>query len=156
MRVSIHASRLKAASDGSWFETSPARPPGGRSIGGPFLRPAVWSLAASLLASAASAVGDELNALSAPRSGLADLSFEELATIKIATVYGASKHEQKITEAPSTVSIVTREDIQEYGYSSLADILRSVRGFYVTSDRKYSYIGVDGFNRPGDFGDERW
>ncbi|HSH38199.1 MAG TPA: TonB-dependent receptor plug domain-containing protein, partial [Chthoniobacterales bacterium] len=72
--------------------------------------------------------------------------------IKIPTVYGASKHEQKITEAPSAVSVVPREEIQAYGHRTLADILRNVRDFYVTYDRNYAYVGVRGFNRPGDFG----
>ena len=69
----------------------------------------------------------------------------------IPTVYGASKYEQKVTEAPSSVSIVTASDIQHHGYRTLADILRSVRGFYVTNDRNYSYLGVRGFGRPGDY-----
>jgi iron complex outermembrane receptor protein len=72
--------------------------------------------------------------------------------IEIPTVIGASKHEQKVTEAPSAVSIITRDDIQKYGHRTLADILNGVRGFYVTFDRGYSYIGVRGFNRPGDYG----
>ncbi len=70
---------------------------------------------------------------------------------EIPTVYGASKYEQKTTEAPSSVSIVTASDIREHGYRTLADILSSVRGFYVTYDRNYSYLGVRGFGRPGDY-----
>ena len=80
------------------------------------------------------------------------MSLEELGSFKVPTVFGASKHEQKITDAPSSVTIVTKQDIEEYGYRSLADILNGVRGAYVTSDRAYSYMGIRGVNRPGDFG----
>ncbi|MBI5386740.1 MAG: TonB-dependent receptor [Verrucomicrobia bacterium] len=83
---------------------------------------------------------------------LKKLSLAELLEVKVATVYGASKHEQKTTEAPSSVSIVTQDDIKKHGHRTLADILNSLRGFYVTYDRGYSYMGVRGFNRPGDFG----
>jgi len=77
---------------------------------------------------------------------------EELMLFKdIPSVYGASKYEQKVTEAPSSVSIVTASEIKKYGYRTLADILRSVRSFYVTNDRNYSYVGVRGFGRPEDY-----
>lgn len=77
---------------------------------------------------------------------------EELLLFKeIPSVYGASKFEQKVTQAPSSVSIVTSQDIKKYGYRTLADIVRSVSGFYATYDRNYSYIGVRGFGRPGDY-----
>ena len=69
----------------------------------------------------------------------------------IPSVYSASKYEQKVTEAPSSVSIITADDIRKYGYRTLADILRSVRSFYVTNDRNYSYVGVRGFGRPSDY-----
>jgi outer membrane receptor for ferrienterochelin and colicins len=70
---------------------------------------------------------------------------------EIPSVYGASKYEQKVTEAPSAVTIVTADEIRKYGYHTLADILQSVPGFYVTSDRNYNYLGVRGFGRPGDY-----
>ncbi len=86
-------------------------------------------------------------------AALKKMSVEDLMDVEIPTVYGASKHEQKVTEAPSSVSIVTSSDIKQYGYRTLADVLRGVRGFNVTSDRYYSYIGARGINRPGDYGD---
>ncbi len=79
---------------------------------------------------------------------LAGASLEELGNIQI---YSASKHMQGAREAPSSVTVITAEEIQEYGYRTLADILQSVRGFYVTYDRDYSFVGVRGFGRLGDW-----
>ena len=80
------------------------------------------------------------------------MSLEDLGAIKVPTVYGASKREQKLTEAPSAVTIVIADEIKKQGYRTLGDILRGVRGFYVTYDRGYNSIGVRGVNRPGDYG----
>jgi len=84
------------------------------------------------------------------QAALMQMEIEDLRNIKVDTIFSASKYEQKVTEAPSSVSIITAEEIKKYGYRTLADILRSVRGFYVTYDRNYSYVGVRGFNRPGE------
>ncbi len=69
----------------------------------------------------------------------------------IPSVYGVSKFQQKVTEAPSFVTLVTTDEIRRYGYRTLAEILKSMTGFFVTYDRNYNYLGVRGFNRPGDF-----
>jgi len=82
---------------------------------------------------------------------ITDLSIEQLMEVEVDTVYSASKFEQKVTEAPSSVSIVTDQDIRRYGYRTLADILRGVRGFFTSYDRTYEYVGVRGFSRPGDY-----
>lgn len=66
-------------------------------------------------------------------------------------VTSASKFVQKVSEAPSAVSIVTAADIKAFGWRTLADVLRSVRGVHVNYDRNYDYIGARGFLRPGDY-----
>jgi outer membrane receptor for ferrienterochelin and colicins len=83
--------------------------------------------------------------------GLKGLSIEQLMDIEVTTVMGASRYEQKETEAPSAITIVTADEIRKFGYRTLANILQSARSFYLTYDRNYSYIGVRGFNRPGDY-----
>jgi len=84
-------------------------------------------------------------------AGLGDLSMEELMNLKVERVYGASRYEQKVTNAPSAVSIVTADEIRKLGHRTLADVLRSVRGLYVSDDRNYTYLGIRGFLRPNDY-----
>jgi iron complex outermembrane receptor protein len=81
---------------------------------------------------------------------LTSLSLEALMDIEVPTVYGASKYEQKETEAPASVTVITSEEVKRYGYRTLADVLQSVQGFYVSYDRNYSSLGSRGVNL-GDF-----
>ena len=82
---------------------------------------------------------------------LTKLSLEDLTKVQIETVYGASKFGQKVTQAPSSVTIVTADEIQKYGYHTLADLLKSVPGFYISYDGQDTYIGVRGISRPSDY-----
>src|SRR5262245_40532349 len=62
-----------------------------------------------------------------PKPDLTETGLEDLRKIQIYSVYSASKYQQKVTDAPSSVSIVTADEIKKYGHRTLADILRSVR-----------------------------
>lgn len=85
---------------------------------------------------------------SARADDLTTLPLDQLLTVEIVT---ASKFPQKVSEAPSSVSVVTADDIRAFGYRTLADILRGMRGVYVSYDRNYSYVGTRGAGRPGDY-----
>jgi iron complex outermembrane receptor protein len=85
------------------------------------------------------------------QSSLPDLTLEELMRLDSGQVFGASDRLQPVTEAPASVSFITAEEIARYGYRTLADILRGVRGMYVTNDRSFSFLGTRGFAKPGDY-----
>lgn len=85
-----------------------------------------------------------------PGEKITDISLDSLLNIDIST---AAKYEQSSSEAPASVTIITSEDIERYGYQTLEDVLNQVRGFYVSNDRNYSYLGVRGFSRPTDYND---
>ncbi len=90
-------------------------------------------------------------AISAPLRAADDPVGESVLFQEIPSVYAASKYEQRIEEAPASVSIVTADEIRKYGYRTLAEVMRSQRGMYVSYDRNYTYLGVRGFSRPTDY-----
>lgn len=80
-----------------------------------------------------------------------DLFEDELLFGEIPSVFTASRFEQKVTDAPARTTIVTRDEIQSYGYRFLSEVLQSIPGFYLNNDRNYTRLGVRGFNVPGDY-----
>jgi len=90
------------------------------------------------------------DAATANLAQLKGLDLEQLLQVQVATVSAASGFEQKITEAPSSISIVSSEEIKRYGYRTLADILQSLQGFNVSNDRNTAFLGTRGVSL-GDF-----
>ena len=103
------------------------------------------------LVAATAAVADPLQGSKGNKADpdFTNLSLEELLQVDL--VFAASRRAQSVGEAPSMVTVIGREEIRHQGYRTLADLLRAVPGFYVATDHNYTYLGVRGFARPGDY-----
>jgi outer membrane receptor for ferrienterochelin and colicins len=117
------------------------------------MKPAIGTLQSCLLLLAISVAITMPAWAAAPADSaakLADMSLQQLMQLPVELVAGASRYEQKVTRAPASVTIVTADDIRKFGYRTVADILRSTPGFYITDNRYYTTVGIRGFSRPGD------
>jgi len=86
-----------------------------------------------------------------PKRAIDSVTMDLEQLMKIEIVVAGSKRAQEARDVASFVSVVSAAEIKEHGYRTLADVLRTLPGFYVSNDRNYSYIGVRGFSRPGDW-----
>jgi outer membrane receptor for ferrienterochelin and colicin len=77
---------------------------------------------------------------------LTKLPLETLMQLEVPEVVSATKVEQKATAVPASITVITSDEIKYHGYRTLADILASVQGFYVTYDRDYDFLGTRGVN----------
>jgi outer membrane receptor for ferrienterochelin and colicins len=91
---------------------------------------------------------DELPADDLPVENIEELSLEALLD---APITAASRYEENANLAPGSVSTMNAEEIERFGFRSLAEVLRAMRGVYTTNDRTYDYLGVNGFGLPGDY-----
>lgn len=84
----------------------------------------------------------------APTTDLFDLSLDDLLRVDVLSV---SRYAQPLSESPASVTVLDAQEIQRQGYRTLAEALSTVGGLDVRQDRAYSYLGVRGLSRPGDY-----
>jgi len=70
-----------------------------------------------------------------------ELSLEELMNMEVTT---ASKTEQKLSDIPASVIIITQGEIQRYGYKDVSDILKHISGMYANDAGMTENFGVRG------------
>lgn len=61
-------------------------------------------------------------------------------------VVTASKHLQRISEAPGIIRVVTAAQIRQRGYESVGEALKAVPGLYIIDDHLSYSLGVRGIN----------
>lgn len=90
--------------------------------------------------------------IAVPRTGCASeidgLPLEALLDVEVSS---PSRFPQASRDAPAMVTVVTREQIRDHGWTTLADLLDAVPGLFVATDRSYRYLGVRGFLQPADY-----
>lgn len=82
---------------------------------------------------------------------LTELTLAQLLELDMDSPEGAARYLQKISEAPASITVITAAQIRAFGYRTVAEVLASVPGVYVTDDRNYSYFGARGLTHPGDY-----
>lgn len=85
-----------------------------------------------------------------PVAGTVDfdqLSLESMLQVEVTT---ASKTGQRLSQAPATVTVISRDEFMRYGWQTVAEALTSVPGLYLSSGRDYLYAGVRGVSLPRD------
>ena len=72
-----------------------------------------------------------------------DLSLAELMKAEITS---AAKSSEKIEEIPASVILITREEIESYGYTTLTELLAHIPGLYQIDDyQEGAKLGLRGF-----------
>src|ERR1051325_2769705 len=66
-------------------------------------------------------------------------------------VTAASRVTESVEDAPSSVTIIPREELVAFGYPTIVEAVRGVRGMYVWNDHSYAALGVRGLGRPGSY-----
>ncbi|MBL9021445.1 MAG: TonB-dependent receptor [Myxococcales bacterium] len=79
------------------------------------------------------------------------LAFDLLGGEEVTAV---SRFAEAVTDAPSSVTIIDGRELRAFGYPTLAESLRGVRGVYLSDDRSYTSVGFRGFSRLGDYGNK--
>ena len=76
----------------------------------------------------------------------------ELELTRDDSVIAASRRSQSVDDAPSSVSLISRNEITGLAYPTLAEALKGRPGVYFSDDRAYVGIGIRGLGRLGSYG----
>lgn len=80
---------------------------------------------------------------SAERLDLYEIPFQDLAKLNFVS---AAKSPEKISDIPASVIVITRTEIEQYGYTVLDELLRHIPGLYPINDyHEGPKFGVRGF-----------
>jgi outer membrane receptor protein involved in Fe transport len=79
----------------------------------------------------------------------------ELLELKLDPVHrvsAVSRYAEDIDDAPSSVTVIDGQELRAFGYPTIAEALRGVRGVHISNDRAYYSAGIRGLGQPNDYG----
>jgi outer membrane receptor protein involved in Fe transport len=76
----------------------------------------------------------------------------ELRLEPLREVTAASRNTESIEDAPSSVSVISAEELRAFAYPTIAEALRGTRGVSLSNDGIYSSINIRGLGQPNDYG----
>jgi len=98
------------------------------------------NVAAALVLAAAPVLAEETPEDSSP---VADVDLVKVLNVEVST---ATKTAERLEEAPAVITVVTRADIERWGYQSVAEVLQHTVGFYLIDDHVLPDAGVRGMS----------
>ncbi len=75
-----------------------------------------------------------------------------LRLVPIREVTAASRIPERIEDAPTSVSIITAQELDAFQYPTIAEAMRGTRGMAVSFDSTYNSIAIRGLGQPNDYG----
>lgn len=76
----------------------------------------------------------------------------DLRLVPLRQVAAASRFTENIEDAPSSVTIIDGQELRAFGYPTLWEALRGIRGVSLSGDRAYQAASIRGLGEPGDLG----
>lgn len=76
-------------------------------------------------------------------AGVEDLDLLKLLNVQVST---ATKTSESLEEAPAVITVVTRTEMERWGYQTVAEVLQHTVGFYLVDDHILPNAGVRGVN----------
>ncbi len=76
----------------------------------------------------------------------------DLQLTPLRQVSAVSRYTESIDDAPSSVTVIDGQELRAFGYPTIAESLRGVRGFSLSNDRAYFSAGIRGLGEPNDYG----
>ncbi|MAC98437.1 TonB-dependent receptor [Pseudomonas abyssi] len=70
----------------------------------------------------------------------------EVVTLDEITVVTAAGYEQNIADAPASISVITREQLEKQSYSDVTDAVRNIPGVFVTGGGNMQDISIRGMD----------
>ncbi|WP_437275229.1 TonB-dependent receptor [Sorangium sp. So ce375] len=76
----------------------------------------------------------------------------DLRLVPLRQVAAASRFTENIDDAPSSVTVIDGQELRAFGYPTLWEALRGIRGVALSNDRTYLSASIRGIGEPNDYG----